>query len=130
MQALSHKNEVEAFVSDAQATLGKAATSIEEIGTARQAAKTLVSSLPHIMDCRRHIDDSNRLLKSMAAVGSVGVGLGQPVDMADVDNAWDAFTAQLQQHDTHLDEQKNQLQGQLARQVRNHGCMVSLSGSM
>ena len=128
MQALSEKNEVEAFVSDAQATLGKAATSIEEIGTARQAAKTLVSSLPHIMDCRRHIDEKNRLLKSVAAVGSVA-GLGQPVDMADVDNAWDAFTAQLQQHDTHLDEQKNQLQGQLARQVRNDACLVSLSGS-
>jgi len=46
-----------------------------------------------------------------------------------VDNAWDAFTAQLQQHDTHLDEQKNQLQGQLARQVRNDACLVSLSGS-
>ncbi|DBA90074.1 TPA: hypothetical protein ACH3X2_004335 [Trebouxia sp. C0005] len=128
-KALSHKNEVEAFVSDAQATLGKAATSIEEIGTARQAAKTLVSSLPHIMDCRRHIDDSNRLLKSMAAVGSVGVGLGQPVDMADVDNAWDAFTAQLQQHDTHLDEQKNQLQGQLARQVGEMKSRISGFGA-
>ena len=103
-------------MSNAQATLGKAATSIEEIGTARQAAKAFVAALPHIMDCRRRIDEKNRLLKSMAAAGTVA-GVGQPVDMADVDNAWDSFTAQLQQHDTHLDEQKNQLQGQLTRQV-------------
>lgn len=103
-------------MSNAQATLGKAATSIEEIGTARQAAKAFVAALPHIMDCRRRIDEKNRLLKSMAAAGTVA-GVGQPVDMADVDNAWDSFTAQLQQHDTHLDEQKNQLQGQLTRQA-------------
>jgi len=108
---------VEAFVSNAQATLGKTATSIEEIGTARQGAKSLVAALPHIMDCRRRIDEKNRLLKSMAAAGGMA-GVGQPVDMTDVDNAWDSFTSQLQQHDTHLDEQKNQLQGQLARQVR------------
>ena len=116
MQAVSEKDEVEAFVSNAQTTLGNTATSIEEIGTARQGAKALVTALPHIMDCRRRIDEKNRLLKSMAAAGNVS-GVGQPVDMAEVDNAWDSFTNQLQQHDTHLDEQKNQLQGQLARQV-------------
>lgn len=114
---------MESFASNAQATLGKAATSIEEIGTARQAAKAFVAALPHIMDCRRRIDEKNRLLKSMAAAGSVA-GVGQPVDMADVDNAWDSFTAQLQQHDTHLDEQKNQLQGQLTRQVSTLGCLA------
>lgn len=103
-------------MSDAQATLGKAATSIEEIGTARQAAKTLVAALPRILDCRRCIDDKNRLLKA-AAVGGSTISGNQAVDMSEVDNAWDSFTAQLQQHDARLDEQKGQLQGQLDRQV-------------
>lgn len=116
LQALTEKDEVEAFVADAQTTLGNAATSIEEIGSARQAAKALVAALPHIMDCRRRVDDKNRLLKAMAAAGNL-TNAGQAVDMTEVDNAWDSFTSQLQQHDTHLDEQKNQLQGQLARQV-------------
>lgn len=116
MQAVAEKEEVETFVGNAQATLGKAAASIEEIGSARQAAKTLVAALPHIMDCRRRIDEKNRLLKSMVAAGNLS-SVGQAVDMTQVDNAWDSFTAQLQQHDTHLDEQKNQLQGHLARQV-------------
>lgn len=116
LQALTEKDQVEAFVADAQTTLGKAATSIEEIGSARQAAKALVAALPHIMDCRRRVDDKNRLLKAMATAGNL-TGAGQAVDMTEVDNAWDSFTSQLQQHDTHLDEQKNQLQGQLARQV-------------
>ena len=117
MQALTEKDEVETFVASAQATLGKAATSIEEIGAARQAAKSLVAALPHIMECRRRVDDKNRLLKSMAAASSLP-SVGQTVDMTEVDNAWDSFASQLQQHDSHLDEQKNQLQGQLARQVR------------
>ena len=117
LQALTEKEEVEAFVANAHATLGKAATSIEEIGTARQAAKSLVAALPHIMECRRQVDDKNRLLKSMAAASSL-LSVGQTVDMTEVDNAWDSFTSQLQQHDVHLDEQKNQLQGQLARQVK------------
>ena len=116
MQAVAEKEEVETFVANAQATLGKAAASIEEIGSARQAAKTLVAALPRIMDCRRRIDEKNRLLKSMVAASSSS-SIGQTVSMTEVDNAWDSFTAQLQQHDTHLDEQKNQLQGQLARQV-------------
>ena len=107
---MAEKEEVEGFVASAQATLGKAAASVEEIGSARQAAKTLVAALPHIIDCRRRIDEKNRLLKSMASAG-------QTVDMTQVDNAWDSFTAQLQQHDSHLEEQKNQLQGQLTRQV-------------
>ncbi|KAL3130926.1 hypothetical protein ABBQ38_000251 [Trebouxia sp. C0009 RCD-2024] len=115
-KALTEKDEVEAFVADAQTTLGNAATSIEEIGSARQAAKALVAALPHIMDCRRRVDDKNRLLKAMAAAGNL-TNAGQAVDMTEVDNAWDSFTSQLQQHDTHLDEQKNQLQGQLARQA-------------
>lgn len=113
---MAQKAEVETFIADAQATLGKAAASIEEIGSARQAAKTLVAGLPHIMECRRHVDDKNRLLKSMAAASNLS-NAGQTVDMTEVDNAWDSFTTQLQQHDSHLDEQKNQLQGQLARQV-------------
>ena len=117
LQALTEKEEVETFVANAQATLSKAATSIEEIGTARQAAKSLVAALPHIMDCRRRVDDKNRLLKSVAAASSLP-SVGQAVDMTEVDNAWDSFTSQLQQHDIHLDEQKNQLQGQLARQVQ------------
>ena len=107
---------METFVADAQTTLGKAATSIEEIGSARQAAKTLMAALPHIMECRRRVDDKNRLLKSMAAASSLP-SVGQTVDMTEVDNAWDSFSSQLEQHDIHLDEQKNQLQGQLARQV-------------
>lgn len=118
LQALTEKDEVEAFVANAQTTLGKAATSIEEIGAARQAAKSLVAGLPHIMECRRRVDDKNRLLKSMAAASSLP-STGQAVDMTEVDNAWDSFTSQLQQHDIHLDEQKNQLQGQLARQVKS-----------
>ena len=101
-------------MSNAQATLGSTAASIEEIGTARQAAKTLMSSLPHILDCRRRIDEKNRLLKATTA-GGIAI---QTVDMTEVDNAWDSFTAQLQQHDTRLDEQKGQLQGQLDRQVQ------------
>lgn len=108
---------METFVANAQATLGKAATSIEEIGAARQAAKSLVAALPHIMECRRRVDDKNRLLKSMATASSLP-SVGQTVDMTEVDNAWDSFTSQLQQHDIRLDEQKNQLQGQLARQVK------------
>ena len=40
------------------------------------------------------------------------------VDMSEVNSAWEAFTAQLQQHESHLDEQKSQLQGQVSRQVR------------
>ena len=118
LQALTEKEEVETFVASAQATLSKAATSIEEIGTARQAAKSLMAALPHIMECRRRVDDKNRLLKSVASASSLP-SVGQAVDMTEVDNAWDSFTSQLQQHDIHLDEQKNQLQGQLARQVKD-----------
>ena len=123
LQAVAEKQEVEGFVTDAQATLSKAAASIEEIGSARQAAKSLVAALPHIMECRRRVDEKNRLLRSIAAASNLS-SAGQLVDMTAVDNAWDSFTAQLQQHDTHLDEQKNQLQGQLARQVTclDHPC--------
>lgn len=116
LQALTEKEEVETFVRGAQTTLGKAATSIKEIGSARAAAKALVAALPHIMECRRRVDDKNRLLKAMASAGNLP-SAGQTVDMTQVDNAWDSFTSQLQQHDSHLDEQKNQLQGQLTRQV-------------
>ena len=49
------------------------------------------------------------------AVGAATVAL---VDMGEVDSAWEAFTAQLQQHESHLEEQKSQLQGQVSRQVR------------
>ena len=107
---------METFVLNAQATLGKAAASIEEIGSARQAAKALMSSLPRIMDYRCRIDEKNRLMKT--AAGSGATTIAQTVDMTDVDNAWESFTAQLQQHDARLDEQKGQLQGQLQRQVR------------
>lgn len=112
---MSDKDEVEDFVRDAQATLAKTATSIEEIGTARQSAKTLMAALPHIMDCRRRIEEKNRLLRTMAP--SSGAAVGQQVDMTEVDNAWESFTAQLQQHDALLEDQKHHLQGQLIRQV-------------
>ncbi len=49
------------------------------------------------------------------AAGATTVAL---VDMSEVNGAWEAFTAQLQQHESHLEEQKSQLQSQVSRQVR------------
>ena len=129
-QAMADKREVEDFVRDAQNTLAKTATSIEEIGTARQSAKTLMASLPHIMESRRRIEEKNRLSRTMAS--SANAIVGQQVDMTEVDNAWETFTAQLQQHDALLEDQKQQLQGQLTRQVyhwrsgNTQGCGSSL----
>ena len=51
---------------------------------------------------------------SAMAAGAATVAM---VDMSEVDSAWEAFTAQLQQHESHLEEQKSQLQGQVSRQV-------------
>lgn len=113
---MSDKREVEQFVHEAQASLAKTAASIEEIGCARQSAKSLMAALPHIVECRQRIEDKNRLLRTMAPSGSTFVG--QQVDMTEVNNAWESFTAQLQQHDALLEDQKHQLQGQLTRQVQ------------
>ena len=49
------------------------------------------------------------------AAGAATVAL---VDMSEVNSAWEAFTAQLQQLESHLEEQKSQLQGQVLHQVR------------
>ena len=49
---------------------------------------------------------------------AAGAAIVAVVDMSEVNSAWEAFTAQLQQHESHLDEQKSQLQGQVLRQVR------------
>lgn len=75
------------------------------------------------MFCRRRIEEKNRLLRSMGA-GSGGSLTGSGVSMAELDNTWEAFTSQLQQHESHLEEQKNQLQGQVARQVRGMWCGI------
>ena len=112
---MADKREVETFVHEAQNTLAKRAASIEEIGTARQTAKGLMAALPQIVERRRRIEENNRLLRSMAS--SSNAVMGQQVDMTEVDNAWENFTTQLQQHDAQLEDQKQQLQGSLNRQV-------------
>ena len=112
---MAAKREVETFVHEAQSTLAKRATSIEEIGTARQTAKSLMAALPQILEQRHCIEENNRLLRSMAS--SSNAVLNQQVDMTEVDNAWENFITQLQQHDAQLEDQKQQLQGSLTRQV-------------
>ncbi|KAK9815706.1 hypothetical protein WJX72_008353 [[Myrmecia] bisecta] len=114
-KAVADKDEVETFIADGRDFLAKPASSIEEIGNARQGAKALVDKLQFILELRRKVEEKNLLLRAMAA-GGAGNTLAA-VDMSGVDNAWEAFTGQLQRHEGHLEEQKDQLQGHVGRQV-------------
>jgi dynein heavy chain 2 len=42
--------------------------------------------------------------------------------LADVNNAWESFTTQLQQFDANLEEQKSQLAVQIVKQLDEFRC--------
>lgn len=72
---------------------------------------------------RRRIEDKNKLLRAMAVNGKEAQYA--VVDMSDVNNAWESFTTQLQQFDAHLEEQKQQLAGVIAKQLDDFRAKVA-----
>ncbi|KAK3283536.1 hypothetical protein CYMTET_8768 [Cymbomonas tetramitiformis] len=112
-KAQIEKEEVEAFINEGKGTLEAEATSVEEIGKARAGAKNLVGAISRVMQLRRKVDEKNKLLRSvLGSNAQQGV-----VDMSALSNEWDNFTTKLQQHESHLDEQKNQLKVQVDKRV-------------
>eukprot|EP00955_Chlamydomonas_euryale_P024623 259694-Chlamydomonas_euryale.AAC.4 len=116
------------------------ANSVEDIGLAGQEARGMVDGIiqiaqphahvhmqhsslkplrssPHMrrVQVRRRIDEKNKLLRAMAANSKDAQYA--VVDMGEVNNQWEAFTTQLQQFDAHLEEQKVQLAGTIAKQL-------------
>mmetsp|Transcript_17017 Transcript_17017/g.54247 ORF Transcript_17017/g.54247 Transcript_17017/m.54247 type:complete len:3325 (+) Transcript_17017:156-10130(+) len=116
-KAQSEKDEVEGFINEGKGTLDQQANSIEEIGKARSAAKRLVGSVQKVMQLRRKVEEKNKLLRTVAGSGGGGGGVAAVVDMSALTNEWEDFTTKLQQHESHLDDQKNQLKGQIDKQV-------------
>ena len=70
------------------------------------------------LQLRKRIEDKNRLLRQMAS-SSTSSTLVTPVDLSEVTERWDAFTASLQQYDAHLEGQRGALQQAVARQVED-----------
>lgn len=68
----------------------------------------------YTLDCRRRIEEKNRLLTAM---GPAAFGASAAVDVGEVDGAWEAFSNSLQQHENHLELQKDHLVVQLTSQV-------------
>lgn len=84
----------------------------------------------HILNLRRKVEDKNKLIRQMgAAIGSntstgSSAALGA-VDMTDLNNEWETFQTKLQQHETHLEEQKNQLKGQIERNISDFNSKIN-----
>ena len=47
------------------------------------------------------------------------------VDMSELNNEWETFQTKLQQHETHLEDQKNQLKGQIERNITDFKSKVN-----
>ncbi|GLI62890.1 cytoplasmic dynein 1b heavy chain [Volvox africanus] len=114
-KTVTEKDQIEDFMKNGRELFQRQANTVEDIGVAGQEAKLLTAKLAEVQVARRRIDEKNKLLRQMAGGGRDAAFA--VVDLADVNNSWDAFTTQLQQFDAHLEEQKNQLGVQISRQL-------------
>ncbi|GFR50179.1 hypothetical protein Agub_g12346, partial [Astrephomene gubernaculifera] len=114
-KTIAEKDQIEDFMKNGRELFTRQANTVEDIGNAGQEAKALTTKLVEVQDARRRIDEKNKLLRQMAGGGRDAAFA--VVDLTEVNNSWDAFTNQLQQFDAHLEEQKNQLAVQIARQL-------------
>ena len=77
------------------------------------------------------MEDKNKLIRQMAtAIGSNSAAAGggaamAAVDMTDLNNEWETFQNKLQQHETHLEDQKSQLKGQIERNITDFKSKVN-----
>ncbi|CAD7696588.1 unnamed protein product [Ostreobium quekettii] len=113
--AVEESQEVMEFVKAGRDILEFQAANVKEIGEARQRSRDLVHGLPRMLELRRRIEEKNKLVKQVAMSGNYGYG--GLVDMRDISNEWDTFTAQLQQHGETLEERQDQLRRQILKQI-------------
>eukprot|EP00803_Ostreobium_quekettii_P010766 evm.model.scf_587.3 EVM.evm.TU.scf_587.3 scf_587:58238-66053(+) len=114
-RAVEESQEVMEFVKAGRDILEFQAANVKEIGEARQRSRDLVHGLPRMLELRRRIEEKNKLVKQVAMSGNYGYG--GLVDMRDISNEWDTFTAQLQQHGETLEERQDQLRRQILKQI-------------
>lgn len=88
------------------------------------AANVCLRQVSHVLNLRRKIEDKNKLIRQMATAIGTSSGLAggsgaamAGVDMSELNNEWETFQTKLQQHETHLEDQKNQLKGQIERNI-------------
>ncbi|KAG2486208.1 hypothetical protein HYH03_015170 [Edaphochlamys debaryana] len=114
-KTVAEKDQIEDFMKNGRELFTRQANTVEDIGMAGQEAKSLTTKLSEVQSARRRIDEKNKLLRQMAGGGREAQFA--VVDLTEVNNSWDAFTNQLQQFDAHLEEQKNALAVQIAKQI-------------
>ena len=109
------RRAVSEFVAAGEKLLRAEAGSIEEIGRARSSAKRLVREMDSVQSLFAKISERNRLLRVLAGSGAVALAGGGgddaagAVDVTALQENWDAFTRELQQHERHLEGQKDTL---------------------
>ncbi len=102
----------------------------------------IINRIPHQPNpqLRQRIEEKNKLLRQLAASAtaataavfggsSAGAAAAAAVDLSDVMQRWDGFTAALQQFDAHLESQRGRLQEQLARRLEQFAGDVTGFGS-
>ena len=126
-KAVAEKEEIEGYMHEGRSILEGNAASVEEIGRARQNAKSLIGNVMYMQNLRRKIEEKNKLLRVVGA----GAGAGAPaaVDISFLRNEWDSFTQKLQQHESHLEEQKDSLKAEIDKQVTAFTHKVDSFGS-
>jgi len=116
-KANDEKTCVEEYIKNGRNLFGKQAATVEDIGVAGQEARHMVDGLNEIQQIKRRIDEKNKLLRAMASGGNSKDAAYATVDVSEVNNAWEAFTTQLQQFDASLEDQKQQLGVAVTKQL-------------